>query len=95
MWQSCVVFHRKVSVTGSIESFEGKLQLRIPLSMGGRQLAKFAKGLGVVEVKHLIVVIPPFLAEALNVHEGSIVIVDNAEGKFRITRSEENDKTGA
>jgi len=39
----------------------------------------------------LIVVIPPSLAEALRIEAGSVVFVDNANGKFTITRSAEND----
>ena len=80
---------RKISIGGPLESVDGKMLLLIPLDEGGRDLAPFAKGIGHVEDDCLKVEILPWLAEKLHVHVGSKIIVDNLEGKFRITRNDE------
>ena len=82
-----------VSVEGPVESIYGKLTLRIPLSMGGAQLAPFAKGVGAIDGDYLWVIIPDWLAEKLRIAEGSLVTVDNYNDKFTITRSAANDAT--
>jgi hypothetical protein len=81
-----------VSIEGPVELVNGQLMLRIPLKVGGDRLAPLAKGVGQVEDGYLCVVLEPWLAEKLRVGEGSIVIVDNVNGKFTITRSEINDE---
>lgn len=65
--------------------------LLIPLEAGGRDLAPSAKSIGRVDDGFLKVEILPWLAEKLEVHTGSIVVVDNLEGKFRITRTDEEE----
>lgn len=80
---------RKISIGGPLESVGGKMLLQIPLDAGGRDLAPFAKGIGHVDGDFLIVEVLPWLADKLHVHVGSEVIVDNLEGKFRITRNDE------
>jgi hypothetical protein len=82
-----------VSIEGPVELVEGQLMLRIPLSAGGGELAPLATGIGEVKDDYLCVVIQPWLAEKLRIGEGSLVVVDNDEGKFRITRSARNDKS--
>ena len=82
-----------VSIEGPVESIYGKLTLRIPLSMGGAQLAPFAKGIGSIGGDYLCVIIPDWLAEKLRIAEGSLVTVDNYNDKFTITRSAANDAT--
>lgn len=82
---------RLVSVEGPIELLDGKLVLAIPLDVGGDVLATYAKGIGTIENDCLVVEIRPWLAEKLNVQAGSLVVVDNEEGKFRITPSPAND----
>ena len=52
-----------VSLEGPVELVDGKLMLRIPLSAGGQDLVEAARGLGKVDGEHLVVVIPPWLAE--------------------------------
>jgi hypothetical protein len=61
--------------------------IRIPLSAGGDQLAPVARGIGQIEGDCLCVIIRPWLAEKLRIGEGSLVVVDNKNGKFKITRS--------
>lgn len=86
-----MMWRKKVSLEGPIELIEGKMVLAIPLSAGGDVLARYAKGIGTVEGETLVVEIQPWLAEKLNVQVGSLLIVDNHEGKFRMTRSPQND----
>ena len=80
-----------VSIEGPVELEDGRLTLRIPLEEGGDRLAPFARGIGRVEGADLVVTIPAWLAEQLRIGPDSLVVVDNAEGKFRITRSAAND----
>jgi len=80
-----------ISLEGPLELINGQLVLQIPLSAGGDKLAQFAKGIGEVDDKYLNVIIQPWLAEQLRISEGSLVFVDNKNGKFNITRSASND----
>ena len=82
-----------ISIEGPIELHGDQLALRIPLEAGRSGLAPLARGIGVVDGEFLIVVIKPWLAEKLNVTLGSLVVVDNKNGKFTITRSAANDRT--
>lgn len=81
-----------ISLHGRLEMYKGDLVIRIPLEVGGDQLAPFAKGIGTVEDGFLTVVIQPWLAEKLRVSDGSWVYVDNNDRKFTITRSAANDE---
>lgn len=74
-------------------SGDGQLALRIPLAVGGDKLAPYAKNVGQIDGDFLIVVIKPWLAEKLRIEAGSLVFVDNANGRFTITRSADNDET--
>ena len=80
-----------VSIEGPVELIDGKLTLRIPLDAGGATLAPLARGIGDVDGEYLVVVVEPWLAEKLNIGAESLVIVDNQNGKFTITRSASND----
>jgi hypothetical protein len=81
-----------VSLEGPVEVVNGELAILIPLEVGGAVLAPLAKGIGEIDGEFLKVVIRPWLAEKLRIAAGSLVIVDNANGKFTITRSPANDK---
>jgi hypothetical protein len=81
-----------VSLEGPVELIDGELAILIPLDVGGAALAPFAKGIGEIEGPFLKVVIQPWLAEKLRIGVGSLVIVDNLNGKFTITRSAANDE---
>jgi hypothetical protein len=72
---------------------DGNLTLRIPLSVGGDKLAPLARGIGQIEGDCLCVVIKPWLAEKLRIEAGSLIVVDNKNGKLTITRSAVNDQT--
>ena len=80
-----------VSIEGPVELHDGQLMLRIPLDAGGDVLAPYAEGIGEISGNTLNVVIQPWLAEKLRISADSIVIVDNRNGKFTITRSAKND----
>lgn len=80
-----------VSIEGPVELVDGKLTLRIPLDAGGATLAPFARRIGDIDGEFLVVVIQPWLAEKLNIGPGSLVVVDNENGKFTISRSALND----
>lgn len=80
-----------VSLEGPVEIVDGELAILIPLAAGGAVLAPFAKGIGKIDGPFLKVVIQPWLAEKLRIEVGSLVIVDNMNGKFTITRSAAND----
>jgi hypothetical protein len=81
-----------VSLEGPLENIEGKLMLCIPLEAGGDKLAPFAKSISIIENSFLKVEIKQWLANKLNIKEGSFVIVDNKNHKFNITRSSANDE---
>jgi hypothetical protein len=81
----------EVSIEGPVEYIDGELTLRIPLAAGGDRLAPLARGIGVVDRDCLIVVIQPWLATKLDIAAGSLVVVDNNNGRFNITRSAAND----
>jgi hypothetical protein len=82
-----------VSIEGPVEVIDGIMVLRIPLSVGGDKLAPLARGIGRIEGDCLCVEIKPWLAEKLRIGVGSLVIVDNENGKFTITRSAKNDRS--
>jgi hypothetical protein len=82
----------KISLEGPVELINGELQIRIPVSLGGDKLALLATGIGEIVDDKLVVVIQSWLAEKLNVGAGSLVLVDNLNGKFTITRSASNDE---
>ena len=81
-----------ISIEGPVVAHEGQLALRIPLAAGGDKLAPLAREIGTVDSEYFTVIIPPWLAEKLRIGEGSLVVVDNDNGKFTITRSAANDK---
>jgi hypothetical protein len=84
-----------VSIEGPVELIDGNLILRIPLEVGGNELAPLARGIGEIQGEYLQVVIKPWLAEKLRIGAGSVVFVDNKNGKFTITRSAANDEPAA
>jgi hypothetical protein len=80
-----------VSLEGPIEAVGDSLVIRIPMEFGGAELADSARGISTIEDGHLVVVVEPWLASMLRIEDGSLVVVDNKNGKFNITRSAAND----
>ena len=72
------------SLGGRVELYKGRLALCIPLDVGGDRFLHCTRGIGEVDGDHLIVVIQQWLADKLGVAEGSLVQVDNENGKFNI-----------
>ena len=79
-----------ISIEGPVDLVGGELMIRIPLSADGDELAPLARGIGQIEGDCLCVIIRPWLAEKLRIGEGSLIVVDNKNGKFTITRSASN-----
>jgi hypothetical protein len=73
------------SLSGPVEMIDGKLTLRIPLSADCAGLIDCSRGIGMVDGNLLQIALPPWLVEKLSISEGSIVTVDNANGRFNIT----------
>jgi hypothetical protein len=80
----CVSMSYVTSLKGPVEKVDGKLVLRIPLSAGGDQFIDCSKGISEVEGEYLKVTIPEWLAGMLRIDEGSIVSIDNENGKCNI-----------
>ena len=80
-----------MSIEGPVDLIDGTMALRIPLAVGGEALAELARGIGEIDGDFLHITIPPWLAERLRIGPGSLVVVDNKNGSFTITRSDAND----
>jgi hypothetical protein len=73
-----------ISLQGPVEKIEGKLVLRIPLEAGGSELIECSRGISEVEKDYLKINIPEWLAGMLRIDEGSLVSVDNRNGRCNI-----------
>jgi hypothetical protein len=71
-----------VSLVGPLEERDGKLVLLILLEAGGDKLSKYVGGIGEVEGDMLCVKIPDWLAAKFEMQIGSLVWVNNQDGKF-------------
>ena len=72
------------SLTGPVESEGGQLVLRIPLEEGGDELIQCAREMSQVEGDCLKIMIPKSMADKLHIADGSLVTVDNKDGKLNI-----------
>lgn len=75
-----------LSLEGPVERREGQLVLRVPLDIGGRKLQSVARTISFVEDGKLVVIIPEWLAERMELAEGSEVHLDDRWGKLNIAR---------
>jgi hypothetical protein len=73
------------SLKGPVLKVDGQLVLLIPLAAGGDEFITCSRGIGFIEGEFLKIVIQDWLAERLKIYEGSLVYVDNENGKFNIT----------
>jgi hypothetical protein len=73
-----------ISLQGPVERIEGKLVLRIPLEAGGNELIECSRGISEVEGDYLKITIPEWLSGMLRIDAGSMVSVDNRDGKCNI-----------
>jgi hypothetical protein len=75
-----------VSIQGPVEQREGQLVLRVPLEDGGHRLRTIARAVSFVENGDLVVLLPEWLAERMDLREGTTVHVDDRWGKLNISR---------
>ena len=60
--------------------------LRVPLEAGGERLKLVAKATSYEEDGRLVVVLPEWLSERMQLDEGSAVHLDNRFGRLNIAR---------
>jgi len=72
------------SLSGPVDLVDGRLMLQIPLASGGDQFIAVSRGIGTVVGDELRVTIPDWLAQQLGIVEGTVVDIDNREGRFNI-----------
>jgi len=77
-----------VSIKGPVLKVGGKFTLLIPLEAGGNDLIKCSRGIAEIVGEDLKVTIPDWLSDKMGLEEGSLVHVDNEDGKFNITAIE-------
>ena len=75
-----------LAIEGPLESRGGQLVFRVPLDEGGEKLRLVAQTISFVEDDHLVVLIPQWIAERMQLGEGSSVHVDDRWGKLNIAR---------
>lgn len=78
--------HGYVSLQGPVERRGDRLVLRVPLTEGGEELRRVAQTNSYEEDGNLVVVLPDWLAERMDLHEGAAVHVDDRWGKLNIAR---------
>ncbi len=76
-----------LSLRGPIEREEAGLVLRIPLDAGGEQLRLVCEAISQIDGNDLVIFIPDWLAEKIQVAEGTEVYVDDRDGKLNITKA--------
>ena len=74
------------SVQGPVERRDDRLILRIPLEAGGDKLQLVAQANAFVEGPDLIVMLPEWLAQRMQLGEGTEVYLDDRWGKLNIAR---------
>jgi hypothetical protein len=76
-----------ISLCGPIEREGERLVIRIPLSAGGDQLRLVSMAISEIDGDDLVIPIPEWLAEKIQVGEGTEIFVDDRWGKFNITKA--------
>ncbi len=76
-----------ISLRGPIEREGSRLVIRIPLDDGGCDLHLVCQQISEIDGDDLVVLDSDWLAEKIEVAEGTIVRVDNGGGKFNITKA--------
>ena len=72
------------SLQGPLQKEDNKLVLRIPMEAGASNFLECSRGIAEIDGEYLKIVIPEWLAGMLRINEGSVVSVDNANGKLNI-----------
>jgi hypothetical protein len=79
---------KPVSLEVRVFKVGGKFTLLIPLEAGGNELIRCSRGIASIAGEDLKVTIPDWLGDNMGLEEGSLVRVDNEDGKFNITAIE-------
>jgi len=74
--------HKTVRVEGPLERIGDHWLLRIPLAVGGAQLAFSARGINEIKGDILEVSVPENMIRDLGLKEGQHLLVHNQDGKF-------------
>ena len=82
-----------ISLQGPVERREDRLVLRIPMNAGGEKLQITARATSFVEDGNLVVLLPEWLAQRMQLGEGSEINIDDRWGKLNITRIHEGVST--
>ena len=75
-----------ISLQGPVERRGKQFVLRVPLAAGGDRLQRVASSASYVEEGHLVVVLPDWLAERMQLAEGAPIHVDDRWGKLNVAR---------
>jgi len=70
---------------------DGKLVLNVPLANGGSEFVECSKGISKVEEKYLKIVVPDWMATKMGFGKGSLVDINNRDGKLHIDSAIESD----
>jgi hypothetical protein len=79
---------RQVSLAARVQNVGGKLTLLIPLEAGGNELTECSHGIAEITGEDLKVTLPDWLSDKMGLEEGSLVQIDNKDGKFNFTAIE-------
>ena len=77
-------------MTGPVIEHDSYFWLMIPLEAGGRNFIECSKGVSIVEDGYLKIFIAAPVAEKMDIHDGSLVQIDNQHGKLNIRLAEPN-----
>jgi hypothetical protein len=78
-------------MTGPVVEYGEFFWLLIPLKDGGKNFVKCAKGVSVVEDGYLKVYIAANVAKGIGIQNGSIVQIDNLNGKLNVRLANANE----
>ena len=89
-WDNARRFRYSVPVSLEVRvlKIDGKSTLLIPLEVGGNELIDCSQGIGEIAGEDLKVTIPDWLSDKMGLDEGSLVRIDNKDGKFNFTAIE-------
>jgi len=78
------------TMTGPVVEHEGYFWLIIPLGQGGKHFIDCSKGVSLVEDGYLKIFIAARVAEGLGIRNGSMVQINNRDGKLNIRLADSN-----
>ena len=80
--------NKPISLEVRVLQVSGKFTLLIPLEAGGNELIECSHGIAEIAGEDLKVTIPDWLSDKMGLEEGSLVQIDNQDGKFNFTTIE-------